>query len=186
MPRWRYSGDVVESGGEKWETKEKQGLGSALPSVSDVPGPTFMGRFAHTVDDKRRVAIPKSFREELKTEANPTLYLIPSVDPCLWLQTEPRFHAFKARIAEMSARTLGVGDEAIRTLKREIFSRGGKVSPDKQGRIVLPPELCATVGIDKDVVFLGVDEHIELWSPAAEQLRDDPERLRRLSKEILG
>src|SRR4051812_47021 len=60
----RYFGVVVEPGGETWGTGEGPG-NPVLPDVADVPGPCFLGRFAHTLDDKRRVAIPKTFREEI-------------------------------------------------------------------------------------------------------------------------
>jgi MraZ protein len=154
--------------------------------VGDVPGPLFLGRYAHTLDDKRRVAIPKSFREELDPERDgASFFLIQALDPCLWLFTERRFRAFRERLAQ-ETNFKGVGDSRVRALRREIFSRSTKLSPDKQGRIALPPELCASVGIDREVVFLGVDEKVELWTPAAEEVRDDPERFRRLSKEIMG
>ncbi|MEZ0228158.1 MAG: division/cell wall cluster transcriptional repressor MraZ [Planctomycetota bacterium] len=179
---------MVDGGGEKWEKQEGQAFEPALPSLSDLPGgPCFMGRFAHSLDDKRRVAIPKAFREELKLGPNSTFFVIPAFsDPCLWLYTDIQFQELKARLQKMQDPVYGVGSEAIRAFRREVFSRGAKVAPDKQGRIALPPELCGYVGIDKEIVFLGVDEHIELWSPLAEQLKDDPERFRKLSKELLG
>jgi len=167
---------------------DKPASGPALPSLSDLPGgPLFMGRYAHSLDDKRRVAIPKVFREELKLDENTIFFAIPAFsDPCLYLYTEAQFRELKARLAKMQEPSFGVGDEAIRKFRREIFSRGAKLSPDKQGRVVLPPDLCAFVGIEKDVIFLGVDDHIELWSPAQEQLTADPEGFRRLSKGLLG
>jgi MraZ protein len=190
---------VVDGGGEKWEKTGETGVEPALPSLSDLPGgPCFMGRFAHSLDDKRRVAIPKAFREELGRHRgapsgrpefgpNSTFFVIPAFsDPCLWLYTDVQFQELKVRLQKMQDPVFGVGSEAIRAFRREVFSRGTKVAPDKQGRIALPPELCSYVGIDKEIVFLGVDEHIELWSPAAEQLKDDPEKFRKLSRELLG
>ncbi len=157
-----------------------------LPDVSDVAGPCFVGRYAHTLDDKRRVAIPKAFREELTPEDGASFFVIPAFDPCLWLFTERRFKELKSRLSKMQDPGYGVGDSKVRAFRREIFSRCAKLTPDKQSRIALPPELCKAVGIDKEVVFFGVDERVELWSPEAEDVKDDPLRLMRLSKELLG
>jgi MraZ protein len=168
-----------------WGNAEGEGKPS-FPSVSDVEGPCFMGRFAHSLDDKRRVAIPKAFRDQLTKDDGESFFLIPAFDPCLWLFTERRFKELKVRLAKMQESGYGVGAASVRAFFREIFSRGARLTPDKQGRIALPPELCTGVGIEKDVVFLGVDERVELWSPRAEEVKDDPERLRRLSKELLG
>jgi MraZ protein len=170
-----------------WENGgEAEPRAKLLPDISDVAGPCFLGRFAHTLDEKRRVAIPKTFREELTAADGESFFLFPAFDPCLWMFTERRFKELKTRLTRMQDPSYGVGDTKIRAFRREIFSRCAKLTPDKQGRIALPPELCKAVGIDKEVVFLGVDERIELWAPGAEDVRDDPERLRRLSREILG
>jgi len=174
----------VESGGAMWETEKPEGPTPSLPDVSDVPGPCFLGRYAHSLDEKRRVSLPKVFRDELGEGTS--LYLIPAFDPCLWVFTEPRFAEFKKRISKMQEPGFGTGDSKVRAFRREIFSRCAKVTLDKQGRVALPPELCKGVGIDKEVVFLGVDERIELWSPRAEEVKDDPDRLWRLSRELIG
>ncbi len=35
---------------------------------------------------------------------------------------------------------------------------------DKQGRVLIPSSLREKVGLDKDVVFVGVMSKIEIWS----------------------
>jgi MraZ protein len=187
---------VVDGSGEKWETAagqpdrpaEEKPFLKDFPDVSDLPdAPFFTGRYAHTLDDKRRVAIPKAFRALLKVDQAPTLFVIPAFsDKCLYLYSAPQFIEVKTRLEALAKHTYGVGDEKTRAFKRQVFSRCVQVSPDKQGRIALPVEVCKFVGIDKEIVFLGVDDHIELWSEKAEQLKDNPEEFRRISKELLG
>jgi MraZ protein len=157
-----------------------------IPNVADVEGPVYLGRFAHTLDDKRRVAIPKTYREQIDpVRDGESYYVMQALDPCLWLFTEKRFDAFRKRLAG-ETNYAGVGDSRVRALRRELFSRCEKLTPDKQGRISLSLEICGPVGINRDVVFCGVEEKVELWSPAREEVKDDPERLERLSKEIMG
>lgn len=40
-------------------------------------------------------------------------------------------------------------------------------APDKQGRILLPPALRSGIGIEKDVVVVGMLRHFEIWDKAA-------------------
>jgi MraZ protein len=35
---------------------------------------------------------------------------------------------------------------------------------DGQGRILIPPELREYAGLQRDVVLLGLNDHIEVWS----------------------
>jgi MraZ protein len=40
---------------------------------------------------------------------------------------------------------------------------------DGSGRIIVPPDLLKEAGLGKDVVLLGVKDHIQVWSPEAWQ-----------------
>lgn len=157
-----------------------------IPNVADVDGPVYLGRFAHTLDEKRRVAIPKTYREQfVPFRDGESYYVMQALDPCLWLFTEKRFEAFRKRL-NGETNYQGVGDSRVRALRRELFSRCEKLTPDKAGRISLSSEICGPVGIDREVIFCGVEEKVELWAPGRDEVKDDPERLQRLSKEIMG
>ena len=159
----------------------------ALPNVGDVPGPCFVGRFVHALDEKRRIALPKALRDEIdETRDGASFFLVPGLDLCLWLFTQKRFEAFSQRLRALKEQAAGEGHKNLRALIRDMFSGTNKLASDKQGRISLPEEACRRVGIEREVVFLGVDEKIELWSPRAEEVREDPERLLRLGRELIG
>lgn len=158
-----------------------------LPNVGDVPGPCFVGRYVHQLDEKRRIALPKALRDEIdEARDGGAFFLVPGLDLCLSLFTQKRFEAFGKRLREFKDGSAGEGHKNLRALIRDIFSGTTKLTSDKQGRISLPEEACKRVGIEREVVFLGVDEKIELWSPRAEEVRDDPERLLRLGRELIG
>ncbi|MBI3724962.1 hypothetical protein HY251_13550 [bacterium] len=155
----------------------------ALPRAS---GPVFLGRFLHALDDKRRVAIPKGFREEIEAaREGADLFLVRGFDRCLWLFTGSGFRSFAADFGTLNDAGKQ-GHEQLRQLRRDVFSWSTKLTPDKQGRVVLPLELCERVGIGREVLFCGVDDRIEVWSPEAEEAKDDPERHRKNSRELLG
>ena len=47
---------------------------------------------------------------------------------------------------------------------RDRFSTACEVAPDKQGRILLPAELRAYAGLEKDVTIIGNRNHAEIWA----------------------
>jgi MraZ protein len=48
---------------------------------------------------------------------------------------------------------------------RLLFSDAFDVAPDKQGRIGLRKDMCEEVGIDGEVVIIGVLNRMEIWAP---------------------
>ena len=82
-------------------------------------------------------------------------------DGCLYLFPVEGFHA---AAGELSTRVFA--DVEARAAKRLFFGLSTPVELDSSGRIVIPEELRARVGIEKDVVIVGVEDRAELW-PAA-------------------
>lgn len=67
------------------------------------------------------------------------------------------------------------------------FLSAKDVLPDANGRIVMPRNLTDLVGIDRDVVILGVGKHYEIWDAEAHR-KDVSEAgdLNALAQEIYG
>ena len=51
-----------------------------------------------------------------------------------------------------------------RDIQRMLYANAMDVTPDKQGRILIPNNLREYAGIDKDVVSVGVLSRVEIWS----------------------
>jgi MraZ protein len=47
------------------------------------------------------------------------------------------------------------------------FSSTDPVTPDAQGRLTLPPRLRNLLGMGRDVVVMGVSDHLEVWDGPA-------------------
>jgi MraZ protein len=64
---------------------------------------------------------------------------------------------------------------------RLLTQDAASVSPDAQGRIIIPQALLDHAGISKDAVVVGCDDYVEIW---AAELRvtcieeEDPEAVR--------
>jgi MraZ protein len=53
--------------------------------------------------------------------------------------------------------------EDNRNYKRTFFGNSYELTLDKQGRVTLDKNLCLKVGITKEIVVVGVQDHVEVW-----------------------
>lgn len=114
----------------------------------------FMGTYGHSIDAKGRVIVPAKFREVLGDSFVVTLGL----DGCLFVYPEEEWEDFVKQLKELP------GSKEARKLQRYFMAGAAPCDVDKQGRVLIPSNLREKVGLDKDVVFVGVMSKIEIWS----------------------
>lgn len=149
------------------------GFEDTLPTVGDVAVETvrsspprvrprpFVGTYSHVIDDKHRLVIPARIRECLDTTVHGEgFYLLPRPDGALSLWPE-RTYERQAREIEPS---LNSPPEQIRQAE-EIFSAARLVEIDTTGRVLLPHDMLAAVGIGTRVVVRGLGNHLQLRGP---------------------
>lgn len=117
-----------------------------------------LGSYLHQIDDKGRIALPAAFRRE---SAERPMVLVQAHAEALtlypegaWLEVEARLRELMRRQPKARAYVLGVTANAV------------EVTPDKQGRILLPQRLLAAAGIDGSALLVGVIDRVEVWNPA--------------------
>jgi MraZ protein len=115
------------------------------------------GTYSRSLDDKNRLAIPKKVRDTLGSDTA-MLYLAPGTDRSLTLYTEEAF----SRLGEQLSQGSPTGQE-IRAFSRLFYTQAEAIELDRQGRIRVPPELARLAGLGRDVVLLGVRDHLEIW-----------------------
>ncbi|MYD65750.1 MAG: cell division/cell wall cluster transcriptional repressor MraZ [Chloroflexi bacterium] len=114
------------------------------------------GTFEHSMDDRGRVAVPAAFRRELLDGG----VLRPAEDGCLELYTHESFTAKTEEVLGDSDTRTRIG----RQRRRTFLSRAhGFQQLDRQGRIVIPPEMREHAGLDGRVVLVGLGDYVELW-----------------------
>lgn len=116
----------------------------------------FLGRHAHNLDDKGRLAIPSRFRDELRDG----IVLTRGIDRCIAAYPLPAWD----RLAEQ-VNALSMADPHARQFRRMVFAEAVDVKLDGQGRVLVPASLRAHAGIDREAVIVGVHASIEIWSP---------------------
>ncbi|MBI3837372.1 MAG: division/cell wall cluster transcriptional repressor MraZ [Planctomycetia bacterium] len=116
------------------------------------------GTFTRAVDEKLRIAIPKPLREALGAAGSGALYVAPGTDGSLALYTEDALACLAERLARSSPNA-----QDVRAFSRLFYARAQSVELDGQGRVRIPPELAQLSGLNKEVVLIGVQDHLELW-----------------------
>ncbi len=117
------------------------------------------GSFGRVIDEKQRVAIPKRLREAMNLPEGGAIYLAPGTDQSIGLYTEEAFASLAARLEQASPTR-----KDVRAFGRLFYARARRVELDSQGRVRIPQELAALARIEKEVVLLAVQDHLELWS----------------------
>lgn len=118
----------------------------------------FLGEYTHTIDDKGRLTIPAKFRGELAAG----LVVTRGFDQNLMIFPLDEWQDMAERLLSRP-----LGEEGVRAFRRRIFSGAVDLTPDRQGRVVLPPYLRDFAGIDGEVVVSGMYNYIEVWSVEA-------------------
>jgi MraZ protein len=118
----------------------------------------FQGASALNLDAKGRMSIPAKHRDVLALQCEGRVTLTKHPHGCLLFFPRPVWESHRDQIAAwpMSARAW----------QRIFLGNACDVELDSAGRILISPELRATVGLSRDVMLLGMGSHFELWDAA--------------------
>jgi MraZ protein len=120
------------------------------------PGFKFVGNFPRSLDVKGRVILPSRMRTHFEEHG----YLTPGTDGCLALWPEEEFELEAERQHAKDA----LGPEARNDL-RDWAALVTRVEFDRQNRMPVPSELREIADLEQEVLFVGVLDRVELWSP---------------------
>lgn len=126
----------------------------------------FVGVYELAIDAKNRLSIPYLLRSKLNAETDGrSFYFLPgwqrgtlAVFPDLLFE---RMRKGRPPLERLSSKT-------IEWLTFEL-AQCALVDPDTQGRVLIPERLLKRVGISRQAVLTGADDHMVLWSPEAFQ-----------------
>lgn len=114
----------------------------------------FSGMSNHSIDSKGRIVLPAKFREEL----GDTFYLARGFgNCCIQAMSTEQFNAICSRIMELPA------DKAM-ALQYTFSATAVEVTPNSQGRVIIPQNLREFAGIESDVLVIGMNTRVEIWS----------------------
>ncbi len=122
----------------------------------------FTGTIEAKADTKGRVFFPAAFRKVLAAEGEEQLVLShDAFQPCLVLYPRSvwneQLDTLRAGLSRWNARQ--------QMIMREFVCGVETVTLDGGGRFLIPKRYAAKAEIRQDVVFLGMDDTVEIWSP---------------------
>lgn len=132
----------------------------------------FRGLFQTTVDAKGRTSMPARFREVLGETFRDDRFVITNSGPVdlgsglfargLSIYPYPEWVTLEEKVAK----GVGFTFAQLNSINRLILAPGVECVADKQGRVLIPPHLRSAAGLERDIVFVGSQKKIEIWSQA--------------------
>ena len=117
----------------------------------------FYGSYVHNLDNKNRLVIPSKMRGLVGDK----LFILKGYDGCLALYCEADFKTYLSNLA-----SLPYLDKNSRDVERIALSTVSELEVDSASRIQIPTALVNKYQISKEVVVIGMLDHIEVWSKA--------------------
>lgn len=119
----------------------------------------FLGQYLHAIDEKGRVPLPAKFRNG---DASADFVAVRGANRCLYLYPRAAWQPVFERLTKM--RRNGPPDARRQALA--VTANAADLVLDKQGRLTLPQNLMEVAGLEREALFVGAGEMIEIWSPS--------------------
>jgi MraZ protein len=135
-----------------------------------APTPTrgfsFVGSYLFQMDEKGRVALPAAFRRatgglEAREGGDPQFVLIQAYQSSLQLYPDTEWLGVQERLYELRQH-----QPEARMYVLKLMSSAVEVTPDGQGRILIPGRLKEAAELGGQVLLVGAIDRIEIWNPA--------------------
>lgn len=138
----------------------------------ETPPPSrtfYAGEFRHAVDEKNRITIPARWRRDGPEE----FILLPQADHQFLLVMAPEEFS---RVSSEAETNPNVSPRDRRVFLRHLHSRAEHATADRQGRLVLPEDVCKALGLKGEVALVGGRGRFEIWNSARWKKAHEEER----------
>lgn len=132
----------------------------------------FRGICETTIDAKGRTSLPAKFREVLVDVYGDERFFVTNSSPVdlgggafssgLLIFPYKKWFEFEENFLNSKGLTSAQRNSIMRT----IVSPATECSVDKLGRLLIPPHLRKSAALERDILFVGVMDKIEVWSQA--------------------
>src|SRR3954465_5455218 len=151
-------------GGAEWRRVVRSGGEIPVLVRGREGGSMFFGTYTPRLDDKGRLFLPAKFRDELAEG----LVVTRGQERCLYVWSLDEFGKLTERLRGAPVANKGAWDYV-----RMFFAGASDETPDKQGRITIPPMLRDYASLSKDCVVIGAMNRIEIWDATSWQTYSD-------------
>ncbi|HEV2995255.1 MAG TPA: hypothetical protein VGW99_04795 [Chthoniobacterales bacterium] len=124
----------------------------------DTPSQTFYaGEFRHFIDEKNRITIPARWRRDGAEE----FIILPEANHQFLLVMPPEEFSRMSAAAESDT---NISARDRRVFFRQLHARAQHGGADRQGRLVLPVDLCKEIELKGEVALVGGRGRFEIWN----------------------
>jgi MraZ protein len=117
----------------------------------------YAGEFRHFIDEKNRITIPARWRRDGAEE----FIILPEANHQFLLVMAPEEFSRMSTAAESDT---NVSARDRRIFFRQLHARAQHGAADRQGRLVLPEELCKKIALKGEVALVGGRGRFEIWN----------------------
>jgi len=114
-----------------------------------------IGEYEHSLDVKGRLIMPSKFRDDIGEK----FIITKGLDGCLFAFSADEWKKFEEKLS-----TLPISNKDARLFTRFFFAGAIDCELDKQGRFLISSNLREFAGFIKDVIIVGMNSRIEIWS----------------------
>ena len=114
-----------------------------------------IGEYEHSLDVKGRLIMPAKFREDIGEK----FIITKGLDGCLFAFSTAEWKKFEEKLS-----VLPISNKDARAFSRFFFAGAMDCEIDKQGRFLISSNLREFAGLIKDVVIIGMNSRVEIWS----------------------
>lgn len=114
----------------------------------------FIGEYNHSIDAKKRMALPSKFRKDL----GKTVVITRGLDQCLFVYSMKEWKALAEKLG-----TMPIGEANTRAFVRLMLAGAVDTSLDAQGRVLVPEYLKEYAHLGKNVIVAGLYNRLEIW-----------------------
>jgi MraZ protein len=124
----------------------------------------FLGRNICPLDEQGSIRFPQHFLSFLKT----SVVITQGFERNLLVLPAESFSQIIQQVAEMSQT-----DPLVRLLTRLLLGNAQEVAVTADGRIFIPEHLRQSLGLEQEVVLVGLGDYLEIWPQAGWEIQSN-------------
>ena len=136
----------------------------------------FQGTSLLVLDSKGRLSLPSRHRESFLLSKGAEVTLTRHPDGCVLLYPQSHWEELSVKLMQLPY--------ALRAFQRMLLGSAVTVKIDPSGRLLVPSELRTLCGLSREVTFIGVGNHFELWDQVRYSEYMDREMAKGLPQEL--
>jgi MraZ protein len=144
----------------------------------------FLGEYEATLDSKGRFLLPSGFKKQLPEGGEASFVINRGFEKCLSLYPIKSWEPIFTEISKLND-----FDPKVREFRRYFLNGATLMELDSAGRLLLPQNLAAHAGLEKDIVLVAAVNKIEIWDKIKYQQFFEsfsPEAFSTLANEVMN